>query len=95
MLMLRDSQSHNAVQTDCSMVCGNFVTYDVLGFVLYVIGRTRMVLDSLRGEVSLTLRSHLSGGKGSVAWQHTQLFRQGADDVGQNPFDVKIFLKRP
>ena len=41
-----------------------------------------------------TISAHLSGGRGDVAWQHTQLFRQSLDDTHGRPFTVKITLQK-
>jgi peptide-N4-(N-acetyl-beta-glucosaminyl)asparagine amidase len=36
-------------------------------------------LDDVRGLDQFVLRAELSGGKGDIQWQHTQLFRQSLD----------------
>ncbi|XP_033749677.1 peptide-N(4)-(N-acetyl-beta-glucosaminyl)asparagine amidase-like [Pecten maximus] len=50
-------------------------------------------VSDLNGVNSMTLTANLSGGKGDVAWQHTQLFRQKNDDFDTYPFEVKIYLE--
>ena len=47
----------------------------------------------LSGEDQMTLTAMMSGGKGDVAWQHTQLFRQKMDDTGFYPLDIKVYFK--
>ncbi|KAK2146873.1 hypothetical protein LSH36_581g03053 [Paralvinella palmiformis] len=49
-------------------------------------------VDNVSGSSVITISATLSQGQGNVSWQHTQLFRQSAQDVS-NPFDVQIFLK--
>ena len=51
-------------------------------------------IQSLSGSSSLSLEVNMSGGKGDVAWQHTQLFRQKDTETTEFPFDVKITLKQ-
>ncbi|XP_069137511.1 peptide-N(4)-(N-acetyl-beta-glucosaminyl)asparagine amidase-like [Argopecten irradians] len=50
-------------------------------------------VSELNGVDSMTLTANLSGGKGDVAWQHTQLFRQKNDDFDVYPFEMKIHLE--
>ncbi|XP_033102085.1 peptide-N(4)-(N-acetyl-beta-glucosaminyl)asparagine amidase-like [Anneissia japonica] len=50
-------------------------------------------ISELEGATEVTLKADMSGGKGDVAWQHTQLFRMGLNDMVNYPFDVKIILK--
>lgn len=45
--------------------------------------------DKFRGTKLLTIEVELSGGKGDVAWQHAQLFRQAADST-EFPFVVTL-----
>ena len=49
---------------------------------------------SFSGYTTVRLVVKLSGGKGDVAWQHAQLFRQGADNVNEYPFEVIINLRK-
>ncbi|OWF52816.1 peptide-N(4)-(N-acetyl-beta-glucosaminyl)asparagine amidase-like [Mizuhopecten yessoensis] len=50
-------------------------------------------VSDLNGVADMTLTANLSGGKGDVAWQHTQLFRQTNTDFDIFPFEVKIYLE--
>ncbi|XP_071943375.1 peptide-N(4)-(N-acetyl-beta-glucosaminyl)asparagine amidase-like [Antedon mediterranea] len=50
-------------------------------------------ITEINGARVVTLKAVLSGGKGDVAWQHTQLFRMGLNDMDSYPWDVKITLK--
>lgn len=58
-------------------------------------GRESTVTSVLSGSKTLKLTATLTGGKGDVAWQHAQLFRQPFDSQSEYPLDVAIFLKEP
>ncbi|XP_062574354.1 peptide-N(4)-(N-acetyl-beta-glucosaminyl)asparagine amidase-like [Saccostrea cucullata] len=49
--------------------------------------------SDLSGADEMTLTAMLSGGKGDVAWQHTQLFRQKMDNSIFHPLDIKVYFK--
>ncbi|XP_061174009.1 peptide-N(4)-(N-acetyl-beta-glucosaminyl)asparagine amidase-like [Saccostrea echinata] len=49
--------------------------------------------SDLSGAEEMTLTAMLSGGKGDVAWQHTQLFRQKMDNSIFHPLDIKVYFK--
>ena len=49
--------------------------------------------EELSGSKSLTLQVSMSGGKGNLAWQHTQLFRTKMDDNETTQFRLIIQLK--
>ena len=51
-------------------------------------------ISDLAGSNTMTLTAHMRGGKGDVAWQHTQLFRQGMAETDIFPLDIKITLKK-
>ena len=50
------------------------------------------MLTNLSGCSHFTLTVSMSGGRGDVAWQHTQLFRQKSDDRSAS-LKLKIHLK--
>ena len=52
-----------------------------------------IVTTDFTGAVALTLSAYLKGGKGSVSWQHTQLFRCSLEDDSFIGFDVNMTLK--
>ena len=54
----------------------------------------RTHLKDLAGSKTMTLTAHMRGGKGDVAWQHTQLFRQELSQVAHYPLDIKITLRK-
>ena len=51
-------------------------------------------ISDLSGSKTLTFTAHMRGGKGDVAWQHTQLFRQEMSETKLYPLDIKITLKK-
>ncbi|KAJ3659594.1 hypothetical protein Zmor_011277 [Zophobas morio] len=53
---------------------------------------TNLSTQQLSGKRHFTLQATLHGGKGDVAWQHAQLFRQ-ASDSNEYPFIVSITFK--
>ncbi|XP_065052065.1 peptide-N(4)-(N-acetyl-beta-glucosaminyl)asparagine amidase-like [Rhopilema esculentum] len=52
------------------------------------------VSTNFRWCTTVRLVVKLSGGNGDVAWQHAQLFRQGADNVNEYPFEVIINFRK-
>lgn len=46
---------------------------------------------NIQGAIDFQIIAKLSGGKGDVAWQHTQLFRQSLNSK-DFPFDLQIEL---
>lgn len=49
-------------------------------------------VDDLVGNESFTITAILTGGKGDIAWQHTQLFRQSTNGY-EFPFELNIELQ--
>lgn len=49
------------------------------------------IVNSLENCQEFEICAKLSGGKGDVAWQHTQLFRQSLNS-NDYPFDLQIEL---
>lgn len=70
------------------------LTRDIL-FLPIPTGRESTITSVLSGSKTLKLTATLSGGKGNVAWQHAQLFRQPLDSQSDYPLDVAIFLREP
>ena len=65
-------------------------------FIYYSLtGRESTITSVLNGSKTLKLTATLTGGKGDVAWQHAQLFRQPFDSQSEYPLDVAVFLKEP
>lgn len=52
-----------------------------------------MKSEELSGSKTLTLQAMLSGGKGQVAWQHTQLFRAEMGKEGHFQLTLLVHLK--
>ncbi|KAL5004691.1 hypothetical protein ScPMuIL_018147 [Solemya velum] len=50
-------------------------------------------VEDLDGCNDVCLTAMMRGGKGDIAWQHTQLFRQSLQDKQSFPLDIKIHLK--
>ena len=42
---------------------------------------------------SLNVKFIMKGGKGDIAWQHTQMFRSSLDDVSFIGLDILVELK--
>ncbi|XP_052796357.1 peptide-N(4)-(N-acetyl-beta-glucosaminyl)asparagine amidase-like [Mya arenaria] len=57
-------------------------------------GPQLQTVTGISGATSFTLNVHLTGGRGGIAWQHTQLFRQSMEDSEVQPFEVKVILKK-
>lgn len=51
-----------------------------------------IIVDQMDGSDFITLSACLSGGSGDVAWQHSQIFRQTANDQ-EYPFQISLILK--
>lgn len=47
--------------------------------------------NNVNGSYEFLIKAKLSGGKGDVAWQHTQLFRQSLHSKDY-PFDLQVEL---
>lgn len=62
-----------------------------LYYLLSFIDQTEIDTDKFRGSKSLTIEVELSGGRGGVAWQHAQLFRQAADSE-EFPFVITLYF---
>lgn len=48
---------------------------------------------SLHGCAEFTVVAELTGGNGSVAWQHAQLFRQSLEDTEKASFEIVVELE--
>jgi peptide-N4-(N-acetyl-beta-glucosaminyl)asparagine amidase len=59
-----------------------------------MIGDLPSVDDTMKGNTDIFLHAEMRRGKGDVAWQHTQLFRQSMGDSSAAPFDIKIHLRK-
>ena len=71
-----------------------FTTYADLLIFYYTTGHSLqdfMTFD-LNGAKTLSIKAVMHGGKGEVAWQHTQLFRQSIQSKGEYPFEIRLFL---
>jgi hypothetical protein len=65
------SDSNCLINTQWSFKCKNIFKY----FLINLETGTTLKSEGLSGSKKLTLTALMSGGKGDVAWQHTQLFR--------------------
>lgn len=59
--------------------------------VLYRDGDTKEILSTIENCKSFEIFVKLSGGKGDIAWQHAQLFRQSLNSP-DFPFDLQLEL---
>ena len=59
-----------------------------------MIGDAPIVDDTMKGNPEMLLHAEMRRGKGDVAWQHTQLFRQSMNDSSIAPFDIKIHFRK-
>ena len=64
-------------------------------FVVYspLTGQESTISSVLSGSKTLKLTATISGGKGDVAWQHAQLFRQSFDSQSEYPLDIAVFFR--
>lgn len=71
----------------------SFLTIYANLFLLYAFAAgEKSVLDSVKGCRWVTLTAKLNGGEGTVAWQHTQLFRQELQGT-EFPLQITIHLQ--
>lgn len=65
-------------------------------FILYLsIGQESTITSVLSGSKTLKLTATISGGKGDVAWQHAQIFRQSFSSQSEYPLDILVSMKEP
>ena len=64
-------------------------------FIVYspLTGHESTICSALSGSKTLKLTATISGGKGDVAWQHAQLFRQSFDSQSEYPLDIAVFFR--
>lgn len=53
-------------------------------------GETSMTTEIFANCTTLILEASLTGGKGDVAWQHSQLFRQATNDSTEFPLSITL-----
>jgi hypothetical protein len=59
----------------------------------FVFSESQIDTSDFSGSDVLTLSADMSGGNGNVAWQHTQLFRQGIDEKAVHPLELRVTFK--
>ena len=67
-----------------------FTNENFISLLIGIGGPTTEIVCDLKGQTGFTLTASLRGGRGDVAWQHTQLFRQSSEDLTSYPFEVRV-----
>ncbi|KAL9958982.1 hypothetical protein ACROYT_G036062 [Oculina patagonica] len=58
-------------------------------------GQESTITSALSGSKTLKLTATLNGGKGDIAWQHAQIFRQTFGSESEYPLDILVSLREP
>lgn len=60
--------------------------------LVFIQGQPQQTVNIMSGCKVILVTARLSGGKGDVAWQHAQLFRQSLDSKDY-PFSITFSFK--
>ena len=94
------SDTHLSVKTVELLVQSK--TYENGRVIWQLCGATQCILpmpgvtlnsEQMSGSKELKISAMLSGGKGDIAWQHTQLFRTEMTDSDRSKFQFKLVVK--
>lgn len=82
------------VKCSCDSCRKSLITFVARIWSIFFISGDSFKSAAFSGSTEITLAVILKGGKGDVAWQHAQLFRQKLDDVTTCGLDIIISYRK-